>query len=363
MRCNKFLVFVLGSLFPILGSLAEEWKVKEEFLSPDRKSFDCHSSSLVETIPGHLCAIWKGGPGEGKSNIDLKENVGIWMSHFNGDLWSEPQEIVHQGHSVCWNPVLCKLSESKLLLFYRVGPDPRHTISFLKRSLDGGYSWTQEELLPAGIVGPTKNRPIVTAEGKLICPSSVAVGEPDDPYKATACWIEMSPDEGVHWTKVGPLELSDRKFGPIEPALFYDLEGNLHMFCRDRAQKIGGIGYIWEAISRDDGYTWSTFQQTLFPNPDAAFDVIDRGIGKLALIYNHSHTNRYPLHLSTSFDGGLHWSAPLIIDNIGEFPAAIATADGLIHIIYAFPASEGQRRIKHLVIALPCDGFEDPTTN
>ena len=335
----------------VFGLQAEGWKVKEEFLSPDRQPFDCHSSSLVETTPNHLCAVWKGGPGEGKSNIDLKKNVGIWMSHFNGKAWSEPQEIVHQEHSVCWNPVLCKLSESKLLLFYRVGPDPRRTVSFLKRSFDGGLTWSQEEILPAGIKGPAKNRPIVTAEGKLISPSSVEVGEPSDLWKATACWIEMSADEGVHWIKVGPLELPDRKFGPIEPALFYDAEGNLHMLCRDRAHKIGGTGYIWEATSQDGGYTWSALQQTLFPNPDAGFDVVDQGKGELVLIYNHSHTNRYPLSLSISSDGGVHWSEPFTIDGVGEFPSAIETSDGLIHITYAAPSSsEGQRRIKHLVI-------------
>jgi predicted neuraminidase len=305
---------------------------------------------LVETTPNHLCVVWKGGPGQGECNIDLKENVGVWISHFDGDLWSEPQEVVSQEHSVCWNPVLCKLSETKLLLFYRVGPNPRQVVNFLKRSFDGGHTWLQEEMLPAGITGPTKNRPIVTAEGGLICPSSISVGEPSDLWKATACWIEMSADEGVHWKKIGPLELQDRKFGLIEPALFYDANRNLHMFCRDRAHKIGKTGYIWEAISSDGGYTWSAFQQTLFPNPDAAFDVIDRGEGNLVLIYNHSHTNRYPLNLSTSSDGGLHWSEPLVIDVVGEFPAAIETSDGLIHVTYAVPFSGKQRRIKHLVI-------------
>lgn len=237
------------------------------------------------------------------------------------------------------------------MLFYRVGSDPRHTVSFLKRSFDGGYTWSQDEILPAGIIGPTKNRPLVTTEGKLICPSSFSVGEPNDLWKATACWIEMSSDEGIHWIKIGPLELPGRKFALIEPALFYDADKNLHMLCRDRAHKIGMLGYIWEAISRDGGYTWSAFQQTHFPNPDAGFDVVDRGKGQLVLIYNHSHTNRYPLHLSNSSDGGLHWSEPLLIDMSGECPAAIETTDGLIHITYAVPSSsEGQRRIKHAIL-------------
>lgn len=88
MKCGKFLMCILMLWIELL--LAEEWKIKEEYLSPDRQSFDCHSSSLIETIPNHLCVVWKGGPGEGKSNIDLKGNVGIWMSHFDGNLWSEP---------------------------------------------------------------------------------------------------------------------------------------------------------------------------------------------------------------------------------------------------------------------------------
>lgn len=328
----------------------EPWLLKEEFLSPNSTHFDCHGSSLVETEKGNLCAVWKGGPGEGKSNIDIKENVGIWSSVFDGSNWSEPVEIVTAEHSVCWNPVLCKYPSGELTLFYRIGPDPRRTVSFIKRSDDGGLTWSKEEILPAGIVGPTKNKPIVTANGTLICPSSVTVGEPEDPFKATACWIEISEDKGVHWKKVGPLELPNRKFGVVEPALFFDSKGNLRMFCRDRANKIGEKGCIWEAISHDSGLHWSEFKQTNFPNPDSGFDIVDLGEGKIFLFYNHSHINRFPLNFAISLDGGDHWSQPFVLDK-GEFPAAILTTDGLIHVTYATTSLESeQQRIKHVVI-------------
>ena len=326
-----------------------DWVVKEEFLSPDISNFDCHSSTLVETAPGSLCAVWKGGPGEGLSNINLKADVGLWSSLFNGTNWSEPIEIVSIPQSVCWNPVLCKLLSGQLLLFYYVGPDPRHSVSFMKRSQDGGVTWGAEEILPAGIRGPTKNKPVVL-DGTLICPSSMAVGEPSDFFKATACWIEISEDGGLHWKKIGPLELSHRKFGVIEPALFFDANGSLKMYCRDRAHKVKEIGYIWEATSCDQGLHWSELKQTLFPNPDAGFDIADLGEGKVALIYNHSHTDRFPLNVAFSLDGGDHWSSPLILDQVGEFPAAIATSDGRIHTSYAVPTKAGQRRIKHIVI-------------
>ncbi len=345
-------VFFLSFLSTVHASVNDQSLiVKEEFLSPDITKFDCHSSSIAETMEGDLCAVWKGGPGEGQSNINIKQNVGIWSSLFHEGHWSEPIEIVTVSHSVCWNPVLCKHPSGELFLFYYVGPDPRRTVSFMKKSRDGGISWSKEEILPAGIIGPTKNKPIVLANGTFICPSSVSVGEPGDEFKATACWIEISEDKGLHWKKVGPLELPNRKFGVIEPALFFDKEGHLRMFCRDRANKIGEKGYIWEAISHDGGLHWSEFKQTNFPNPDSGFDIVDLGKGKVVLIYNHSHTDRFPLSLAVSSDGGDHWSQPFTLDDIGEFPAAIATVDGSIHVTYAITSStSAQRRIKHIVV-------------
>jgi len=353
MKWNKgillFFLFLLSRAYPSHGN--EPWILRAEFLSPEIENFDCHSSSIVETKKGHLCVVWKGGPGEGKSNIDIKENVGIWCSLFDGEGWSKAEEIITAAHSVCWNPVLCKYPDGEVLLFYRIGPNPRQTVSFMKKSQDGGITWSKEEILPAGITGPGKNKPIVTAEGVLISPSSIAVGEPEDYFKATACWIEISEDKGIHWKKVGPLELKDRKFGVIEPALFFDKEGYLRMFCRDRAHKIGEQGYIWEAISKDGGLHWSEFTQTDFPNPDSGLDIVDLGEGKLILIYNHSHSQRFPLNLAISLDGGDRWSLPFLLDSEGEFPAGILTIDGKVHITYAAPCSQSmQRRIKHVVI-------------
>ncbi|MES2121573.1 MAG: sialidase family protein [Chlamydiota bacterium] len=328
----------------------EAWIVKEEFLSVDREDFDCHSSSIVETLPGHLCAVWKGGPGKGESNHSISENVGIWASLYDGKGWSIPEEIVSVPHSVTWTPILCKLSSEELLLFYRTGPDPRRQVSFVKRSHDFGESWSEEEILPAGIAGP-KGKPLLLSDGSLLCPSSIEVGEPEDLFKATACWIEISEDNGMHWKKVGPLELPHRKFGGIEPVLFIDSDGHLRMLCRDRAHRIGEVGYIWEAISVDGGLHWSDFERTSLPNPDSGIDAVDLGGGKIVLFYNHSHTDRFPLHCAISCDGGNHWSAPIVLDSAGEFPAATATSDGLIHLTYStkWPQRE-QRGIKHLVI-------------
>ena len=69
------------------------------------------------------------------------------------------------------------------------------------------------------------------------------------------------------------------------------------------------------------------------------------------MVYNHSHEKRFPLHMALSQDGGGHWSDPVVLDDFGEFPAAIATPNGLVHITYATNSTGlGQRRIKHVVV-------------
>jgi len=283
----------------------------------------------------------------------MNENVGVWISTFQEE-WSQPTEIVSSQESVCWTPVLCKNPVNELLLFYRIGASPRSSTSFLKRSQDQGKHWSEPEILPAGIVGPTKNKPIFTEDGTLISPSSIETGEPESLFKATACWVEISDDNGHTWKKIGPVELQDRKFGVIEPVLFYDRDHNLRMMCRDRANRIGDQGYIWMAISHDNGLHWSDLKQTALPNPDSAFDVVDLGQGKLILVYNHSHINRYPLNLALSSDGGNTWSKPVLLAEKGEFPSAILDSDGFIHITYASykNSDTNQRGIKHVVISI-----------
>lgn len=347
-----FMMRLFLALFVAFASYIQALVIKEEFLTPERKKFDCHTTSIIETSPGKFLAVWKGGPGKGFCNHDMYKKVGVWMSLSDGKSWSKPEKIVRSPKSVCWNPVLCRLPSGEILLFYRQGETPRCSVSFVKRSFDEGKNWSEAEILPAGIVGPTKTKPIVLNDGTIISPSSSESGGPKDELKATALWIEISHDGGRSWEKYGPLEIPGRKFGGIEPVLFFDAENHLRLLCRDRAARMGVEGFIWSATSLDLGKTWTKLRPTLLPNPDSGIDAIDFGNGKIVLFYNHSHKNRYPLALAVSNDGGDSWSMPMILEkNSGEFPDAIISNDGFIHLTYPWAEKEGeQRRIKHVVL-------------
>lgn len=348
-----FIFLTCFLLHSLLCSVEKAHVVSECFVSPNIEDFDCHSSCLIETSPQRLCAVWKGGPGKGMSNIDIKQNVGIWSSTFENGKWNTPKQIVSAPDSVCWTPVLTRHPVGELFLFYRIGFNPRHTISLFKRSSDEGISWSDAEILPAGIVGPTKSKPVFDNKGNMICGSSVEAGAPDDEFKATACWIEIFSKEG-RWSKYGPLEIPEKRFGCIEPVLFWGDNGALKMLCRDRSNRIGLEGWIWAAESFDKGKTWSELKKSILPNPDSGIDALSYGDGEIILIYNNSHTDRNPLTLALSRDNGNSWTPLFDLEaDSGEFPSATQDSQGFIHVIYAYkPVGKAQRRIKHTVIDL-----------
>jgi predicted neuraminidase len=72
----------------------------------------------------------------------------------------------------------------------------------------------------------------------------------------------------------------------------------------------------------------------------------------ILLIYNHSHTNRYPLSIALSRDSGNSWNKLFNIEEeSGEFPSATLDSQDYLHVSYAWsPPGKTQRQIKHVVI-------------
>ncbi|GAB3768115.1 exo-alpha-sialidase [Spirosoma horti] len=313
--------------------------LRSELIYEQPPTPECHASTIAET-PNGLVAAWFGG------EYERHPNVGIWVSSRTDKNWSTPVEVAtgvqpDGKHLPCWNPVLFQIPKGELLLFYKVGPSPSTWWGLLKRSKDGGKTWSEAERLPDGIVGPIKNKPVLLASGALLCPSS----SEDHNWRVH---FEKTSDWGKTWQKTAPINegVTD---GAIQPSILFHPNGQLQALCR--SQK---VGYILETWSKDGGKSWSPLQKTTLLNPNSGTDAVTLKDGRQVLVYNPVGNKegrggaRTPLDVAIS-DDGKTWKTLAVLENEpGEFsyPAVIQTADGLVHVTYTWK----RKRIKHVVL-------------
>jgi len=295
----------------------------------------CHASTIVETAPGTFMAAWFGGTDEGAPD------VAIWMARYEGS-WSDVQKVAEEKGQPCWNPVLFKERASgEVQLYYKAGPSPERWSGYYRRSSDGGRSFADSYILPAGLLGPIKNKPVQLKDGTILSPTSV------ESYRTWSCWVERSTDRGRSWTRHGPIYHQENPYGVIQPTILTRGDGSLWMLMRSR-----GIGQVCRAESRDGGLTWSRAAAVeSLPNPNAGIDAVTLADGRHLLVHNPTHRGRTPLILSMSSDEGATWKLVKTLEDApGEYsyPAIIQAGDDAIHITYTWR----RQRIKHHVYGL-----------
>jgi predicted neuraminidase len=314
--------------------------LKAEFLFESMSVPSVHASTLLETGDG-LIAAWFGGRHEGA------DDVGIWISRHVGGEWSRPSEVADGVQPdgtryPCWNPVLFRMPDGTVTLFYKVGSGPQTWWGMTRTSRDEGRTWDDAERLPEGILGPIKNKPVQLADGLTICPSST---ESSDRPSRWRVHFELTGDAGRTWITAYPQTSPDEgEINAIQPSILVHSGNRLQAVGRTRS------GRIFETWSEDGGRQWGPLTLTLLPNPNAGIDAVTLRDGRHVLVYNHTTRDRSPLNLAISRDGIL-WEAALVLESeAGEYsyPAVIQTADGLVHITYTWR----RERIKHVVLDL-----------
>jgi predicted neuraminidase len=311
--------------------------VRSEFAFESSPVPSVHASTLVETDQG-LVAAWFGGSREGA------EDVGIWTSRHSEEGWSPPLEaatgVQPDGtRHPTWNPVLFRLPDGTLRLFYKVGPSPQTWWGVVRSSGDSGRTWGPPERLPEGVLGPIKNKPVLLEEGTLLSPSSTETPERPSRWRVH---FELSADLGRSWTVTRPAASAGDQIDAIQPSILVHPGGRLQALGRSRS------GSVFETWSEDGGRSWSAPELTALPNPSSGIDALTLRDGRHLVVYNHTARGRSPLNVALSTDGRT-WEAALVLEEEpGEYsyPAVIQTSDGLVHIAYTWR----RLRIKHVVI-------------
>jgi predicted neuraminidase len=324
-------------------TITNPWRsgiITNEFVYEKAPYKECHSATIAETPKG-LVASWFGGTKE------RNPDVCIWVSRKVNGKWTEGINVANgiQNDTLrypCWNPVLYQIPKGDLLLFYKIGPSPSTWKGYLKTSKDGGITWSAQQALPEGYLGPIKNKPVLIGK-YLFCPTST---------EGKGGWnihFEVTPDFGKTWKQITVAKGPDSLEG-IQPSILKHKDGRLQILARSRNRA------VLESWSSDQGMTWTPLAKTSLPGNNSGTDAVTMKDGRQVLVYNHvlppgklAKGARTPLNVSVSKDGKT-WYAALILEDSPisqySYPSVIQTSDGMLHFIYTWR----RLRIKHAVV-------------
>lgn len=315
--------------------------VTSEYLFEKAPFKQCHASTILELNDGSLMATWFGGDYEGSNDVS------IWISIKKGNAWSAPKKVIDgvvndSLRFPCWNPVLFRMNNGMISLYYKVGPNPREWRGMVVYSTDEGQSWSAPGKLPEGILGPIKNKPIQLASGVILSPSSIETTS--DEWNSH---IERSTNDGKAWEKIAIDPENPAKV--IQPTLLIYPHGKIQALLRSNQN------YIMESWSADEGKTWSPLTKTNVLNPNSGIDAVTLKSGLQVLVYNPMESGREwvngrnKLNVAVSVDGKT-WKDVAVLEDrpTGEFsyPSVIQTSDNAVHVVY----TSDRKSIKHAIL-------------
>jgi predicted neuraminidase len=328
------LILLLSTVVPLSYAQTPETSKQSIFTSAPFAS--AHASTIIELRNGDLLAAWFGGTAEGAPD------TAIWASRRTAGQWSAPYLLVREPNIACWNPVLFHSADGNLWLYYKFGPNVRSWTGARLLSNDEAHHWSPPEHLPAGLLGPIKDKPLILHDGTIVSGSSV------ESYSSWAVWIDRSTDNGKTWKKIGPITVpikpgqqpptqagqQEHVFGIIQPAIVPLGKQHLRLYARSTSD----IGRICVADSFDDGLSWTQAHPIDLPNPNSGIDAVGLRDGRVVLIYNNSPKDRTPLNLAISRDGEHFKMFTTLEDQPGEYsyPAIIQGKNGDLYITYTW---------------------------
>lgn len=309
----------------------------------------CHASTLLKLNKQQILIAWFGGSVEGNND------VGIWLSIKNNDGFAEPR-LISKTNEAHWNPVLFRINNEKIILFYKIGNDISKWRTMYCISEDNGKTFSDSKELVTGDKGgrgPVRNKPIYLKTNRILAPGSTENGI----WKS---FVDISDDLCNSWKKSSEVEIcnldykigervveekdtnipvSEQSFygkGVIQPTIWEGIEdGQVHMLLRSTEEK------IFKSDSTDYGETWTDAYPIKLENNNSGIDVTKTKNGVLYLVYNPVGKNwgpRSPISLAKSEDNGNSWDKIKDLSKgDGEFSyPAIISDEEYLYITYTF---------------------------
>jgi predicted neuraminidase len=293
-----------------------------------------HPAAITELENGDLYLVYYGGQGE------YAQDTAVFGSRREkGEtVWSPPRAIARDPFRSLGNGVVWQAPDGLVWLFYVVRFGDTWSTSRIqaKVSRDNAETWSDAFMLAPEEGMMVRNRPIVLASGEYLLPAYHETGHHTEMVgpDTTSRFFRFDPAT-KRWEQTGRIQ--SRK-GNLQPAVVEIAGGHLIAYCRRGGDyKPTTDGWLVRAESHDGGRTWTEGQDSRFPNPNSAVELLKLRSGNLLLVYNDSMTARTPLTAALSMDQDRTWPVRRNIaegQNAFAYPIGFQATDGLIHIVY-----------------------------
>jgi predicted neuraminidase len=150
--------------------------------------------------------------------------------------------------------------------------------------------------------------------------------------------MALTDDGGKTWRFSEPL------VGPgnIQPSIAKKTDGTLVAYMRDNGP---APKRLHMSTSKDNGLTWTAVRDSELPNPGSGADLVTLRNGHWVLAYNDTEDGRHSLAVSISTDEGKTWEYTRHLEKDARerpvatrsaYPSIIQGRDDTLHVVYSY---------------------------